>query len=286
MTLAMKSEKKYLMERTDLHPVLELVEKSTNFVFTVELVVRVLTCPNKRLFWKTGMNWLDLLSVLSVWLMEIMHSDPVKQLTSTNPLSFLAIFAMFKIIRIFRIFKLAKQYTGLKLLYLALRASTKELGLLCVFIVIGMIVFSTLIYYAEYEHRGQFTDIPVGFWWSIVTMTTVGYGDLCPRTWSGYIVGATCAVVGMLATGLPIPIIANNFSRYYLYANIRARLQQRKTLQQLATIEGSRSPSLGDDELGGHCSKSPVSDKGSSENDFYSIVQANKSNGIASIDDL
>ena len=61
--------------------------------------------------------------------------------------------------------------------------------MLCVFIFTGMLVFSTLIFYVEFWHPDQFHNIPVGFWWSIVTMTTVGYGDIHPVTPAGYIVG-------------------------------------------------------------------------------------------------
>ena len=54
---------------------------------------------------------------------------------------------------------------------------------------IGMVIFSTLIFYAEFNRPQQFEDIPTGFWWAIVTMTTVGYGDVHPTTPYGYVVG-------------------------------------------------------------------------------------------------
>ena len=61
--------------------------------------------------------------------------------------------------------------------------------LLAIFIMIGMVIFSTLIFYAEFNRPEQFEDIPTGFWWAIVTMTTVGYGDVHPTTAYGYVVG-------------------------------------------------------------------------------------------------
>ena len=61
--------------------------------------------------------------------------------------------------------------------------------LLAIFIMIGMVIFSTLIFYAEFNRPQQFEDIPTGFWWAIVTMTTVGYGDVHPTTPYGYVVG-------------------------------------------------------------------------------------------------
>ena len=62
-----------------------------------------------------------------------------------------------------------------------------------------MLVFASLIYYAEFTDPTEtFATIPIGFWWSIVTMTTVGYGDKYPVTVAGYVIGSLCAVIGGL----------------------------------------------------------------------------------------
>ena len=59
-------------------------------------------------------------------------------------------------------------------------------------------------------------------------MTTVGYGDTVPRSGLGCFIGSICAIAGMLATGLPIPIIANNFNHYYFYARYKLKLSARQ----------------------------------------------------------
>ena len=63
---------------------------------------------------------------------------------------------------------------SLKILQLAVKSSLRELLLLFLLITMGMVVFSTLIYFAEFEEDDNFEHIPICFWWSIVTMTTVG----------------------------------------------------------------------------------------------------------------
>lgn len=62
------------------------------------------------------------------------------------------------------------------------QASTREIFLLLMLIAVGTLIFSTLIYFAEMNQEDDFNNIPIGFWWSIVTMTTVGYGDKIPKS--------------------------------------------------------------------------------------------------------
>ena len=112
------------------------------------------------------------------------------------------------------------------------RASANELGLLVFFLVIGLVVFASFVYHAERLQQFSvspvdstgFTSIPLGLWWSIVTMTTVGYGDLAPRSYLGMLVGSVCALLGVLTLNLPVPIIVNNFGLFYSHTQARAKL--------------------------------------------------------------
>ena len=78
-----------------------------------------------------------------------------------------------------------------------------------------MILFSTAMYYAESGSNEQFRSIPSGFWWAIITMTTVGYGDLCPTTPFGKCIGTLCAISGSLVIALPLPVFVSNFEERY-----------------------------------------------------------------------
>jgi hypothetical protein len=89
-----------------------------------------------------------------------------------------------------------------------------------------------MIYYAEfYSSEDDFLTIPVGFWWAIVTMTTVGYGDKHPHSSWGYLVGALCAMVGLLCAALPIPIISSNFNIIYSHEKKKEMMQKSRQLR-------------------------------------------------------
>lgn len=91
------------------------------------------------------------------------------------------ILEFFSIIRIMRLFKLTRHSAGLKILIQTFKASAGELILLVFFLMLGIVIFASLVYYAERIQPNQendFNSIPLGLWWALVTMTTVGYGKL------------------------------------------------------------------------------------------------------------
>lgn len=131
-------------------------------------------------------------------------------------LSTTAILRVIRLVRVFRIFKLSRHSKGLQILGMTLKASLRELGLLMFFLLIGVILFSSAIYYAEAgSERSYFKSIPDAFWWAVVTMTTVGYGDMVPHDFWGKVVGSLCAIAGVLTLSLPVPVIVSNFNYFY-----------------------------------------------------------------------
>uniref|UniRef100_A0A3P8ZS20 BTB domain-containing protein n=1 Tax=Esox lucius TaxID=8010 RepID=A0A3P8ZS20_ESOLU len=183
--------------------------------FSFEFVVRFLSCPSKPAFFKNAMNSIDILAIAPYFItlgLELgeLRGEGGEQATS------LAILRVVRLVRVFRIFKLSRHSKGLQILGQTLNASVSELCLLGLFLLIGVVLFSSAVYFAEADDPGStFSSIPAAFWWAVVSMTTVGYGDMCPVTIIGKIVGSLCAVAGVLTIALPVPVIVSNFNYFY-----------------------------------------------------------------------
>lgn len=142
------------------------------FIFSLSrfLFIHMQVSPNMYQFIKSPVNLVDLVSTLSFYF-------EIKQRLGEQT----GLFEALSIVRILRLFKLTRHSPGLRILIHTFKASAKELTLLVFFLMLGIVVFASLVYYAErlQDNPGnEFKSIPLGLWWAIVTMTTVGYGML------------------------------------------------------------------------------------------------------------
>ncbi|KAL9950896.1 hypothetical protein ACROYT_G043467 [Oculina patagonica] len=179
--------------------------------FTLEYVLRAFSATDKTVYLFSAQGIFDMLSFFPYVMMIIIQV--VIPGTETIPLQRILVFLTF-----FSVFKLTRYSLGLQVLLKTIQTSLQELMLLLVCVAISLVLFSSVIYYCEStDESTTFTSIPATFWFIIVTMTTVGYGDMTPATVAGKIFSALCAVFGVCCVlAIPSTIIVTNFNFFYL----------------------------------------------------------------------
>lgn len=195
-TVPCENVEKVCKERTRI---LDLLDNICVGVFSVEFCLRLLVCPNIVEFAKNPMNIIDFLSILPFYLTLLLES-----VVGSN----LEAFVVLRVLRIFRVFKLTRHSKRLQRFGAAMASCVGDLTSLMFVLIIAVVVFASMIYFIERDAvEGKFISIPDSMWYTIVTMITLGYGDMVPSTFLGQTVGAICCVAGVILVALPIPII-------------------------------------------------------------------------------
>ncbi|XP_063297528.1 potassium voltage-gated channel subfamily G member 3 isoform X2 [Pelobates fuscus] len=185
--------------------------------FTAECIVRFIVSKNKCEFVKRPLNIIDLLAITPYYVSVLMTV-----LTGENPQLQRAgvTLRVLRMMRIFWVIKLARHFIGLQTLGLTLKRCYREMVMLLVFICVAMAIFGALAQLLEHgldlETKNEdYSSIPAACWWVIISMTTVGYGDMYPISVPGRILGGLCVVSGIVLLALPITFIYHSFVQCY-----------------------------------------------------------------------
>ncbi|XP_041349474.1 potassium voltage-gated channel subfamily C member 3-like [Gigantopelta aegis] len=206
-----------------LVPSLYILDNILVAIFTLELAVRFLVHYHKRLFFRSILNWIDIVCTLAGFgtvVMDLLLTYGVFHQTSEVYWGYLVLQCSM-VFRLLKFFRLQERYVGLRIMFLTIQGIAKDLLMLLLCFVILSVIFGTLQYYCEFENQ-KFSTVPLSIWWSIITMTTVGYGDYYPESVCGYFMGTVCYMFGIIFFSIPIALIAANFNDYY------TRIQQRE----------------------------------------------------------
>lgn len=200
---------------------LTIMDFFTVAFFLVELIFRFIFCPNKKRFFGSFLNIIDIIALTSECIINLIESFfPQEKYTDVSSLDFIE---CIQIARVFRLFRLVKNFIGFRVFIYSVRASFKNMVLMVFLMFVAALIFSAVIFYSD---RTQFNSIPDAIWWAVVTMTTVGYGDMVPKSLLGKLIGCLCAVTGVFVLAVLIPVLVSNFVLFIGFARIPIRKQR------------------------------------------------------------
>ncbi len=183
------------------HGILLTLEWIITIFFSIEYIARIISIkkPSKYIFSFYGI--IDFLSTIPLYLTYILAGSQV-----------LLALRAFRLLRIFRILKLVRFLGEASQLKNALKASRAKIIVFLFAVTIVSIILGTLMYLVEGEEAG-FTSIPTSVYWTIVTLTTVGYGDIAPITPQGQFIAMIIMLVGYGVIAVPTGIVTVEFGK-------------------------------------------------------------------------
>lgn len=194
--------------------------------FICELLLRFIVSYEKKSFCQNTYNLLEMACIIahSISLIEhAINTDAAKRDPHLRSKQTSFILKALRAMKVFRLLRLYRYMEGFKILIYTMAVSAYELMLVFGFLFAAVLIFASLIYFAE---ESTFYNIPYATWWALVTMTTVGYGDVVPKTPIGYIIGSLCVACGALVVAFTVPIVVSNFTAYYTISQSRKEMEK------------------------------------------------------------
>eukprot|EP00930_Biecheleria_cincta_P037051 TRINITY_DN25404_c0_g2_i1.p1 TRINITY_DN25404_c0_g2~~TRINITY_DN25404_c0_g2_i1.p1 ORF type:complete len:433 (-),score=105.63 TRINITY_DN25404_c0_g2_i1:16-1314(-) len=219
-------------------------------LFTAEFALRLYASGDSlQEFATNGYNAIDFLAIfpgymelLGIFLhpsgQESTMSEVSKAASSMRSLRMVRIVRMVRVFRVMRLAKVARHSQLLSIIFMVfVKVSQSGLVVVLMLVCFAMILSSSLVYLFENEHCEQtgsecigpnaFVSIPASFWWSISTLTTVGYGDMVPHSNGGKVIGAMTATTGLLVVAISIALVSLNFKECFIEEKAKSDLRRK-----------------------------------------------------------
>lgn len=189
------------------HAVLLSIEWVISILFSIEYVLRVITVRNKRSYIFSFMGVIDFLSIVPFFLSLIF------------PLTkFFMIIRLLRILRVFRVLNLMDYMKDGRFIVCSLKRSSRKIYIFMLFIIVLVILVGSVMYVIEGGKNG-FVDIPTSIYWAVVTLTTVGYGDIAPMTPLGKFLSVVLMLCGYSIIAVPTGIVTSELKQGRSYRN-------------------------------------------------------------------
>lgn len=181
--------------RKEYGPILFVIEWGFTVIFSFEFVARLSCIKNKRDYCTSFFGIIDMLAILPSYLALVLPGS-----------QYFLVVRVFRVLRVFRILRLAEHVIEASKLADALKASWTKITVFIYSVVAIVVVVGSAMYVIETPESG-FTSIPASIYWAIVTMTTVGYGDISPQTPLGQMLAAIVMIMGYAIIAVPTGIV-------------------------------------------------------------------------------
>ena len=169
-------------------------------LFTVEYILRIITIKKPLLYVVSFLGLIDLLAIVPMYLSIFLAGAQ----------SLLVLRAL-RLLRIFRIFKLTHFLSEMSFLGAALRSGAKKISIFMLVVLAIVVILGSVMYLVEPAENG-FTSIPESIYWAIVTITTVGYGDIAPTTPTGKFIASVIMLIGYAIIAVPTGILTTEIA--------------------------------------------------------------------------
>jgi voltage-gated potassium channel len=179
---------------------LRLIEWIFTILFTVEYILRILSSPRPLKYIFSFLGIIDFLAITPTFLAIFFKGSQA-----------LIVIRSIRLIRIFRIFKLARYLSEAKIIARALKYSMPKITVFLVAVLSMVIILGALMYLFEGNQNSGFSSIPKSVYWAIVTLTTVGYGDITPETFMGQVISSIIMILGYGMIAVPTGIVSGEF---------------------------------------------------------------------------
>lgn len=179
---------------------LRTLEWIFTIIFTLEYLLRIYSSPRPIRYMTSFFGIIDLVTFLPTYIAVIFPGAYT--------------FLMLRILRVLRIFRLLRLVGMVRAggtITASLRASREKIAVFLLFVLLMVTVMGSVLYIVEAGQNSGFTSIPVSIYWAIVTLTTVGYGDIAPVTWFGQMIAACVMITGYAVIAVPTGIVSAEF---------------------------------------------------------------------------
>jgi voltage-gated potassium channel len=182
---------------------LYIIEWIFTILFTIEYIFRLISIGQPIRYATSFFGIIDLIAFLPTYFSLLLPGS-----------QYFLVVRLLRVLRIFRVLKLVQYLKEARLLMQAMRESGRKIAVFLFAVLTLVVIFGSLMYVIEGEENG-FTSIPISIYWSIVTLTTVGYGDISPQTGFGQTLAAVIMILGYSIIAVPTGIVTTQIAKSY-----------------------------------------------------------------------